>query len=198
MIDVSLPSIRGSRVLLRPIDSSDMRWLYLSTCSGDAQSLRWRFRGQTPSPASFEPLLWAGVDVQFVMASLQSGGEPIGLVQLFNYEKRDSYAYLSVFIRSEYAHQGWPLEGLSLFVRYCYEVFPIRKLYLETTAYNASQFSSSIGPIFEEEGRLKDHAFMAGEYHDLLILSLSRDRWNEIRSVVLPDSIRAHSTDLPT
>lgn len=70
-----------------------------------------------------------------------------------------------------------PMEGLRLMIEFVFYAFPIRKLYAEVLEPNLEQFGRGFPRLLEEEGRLKEHAFVGGTYVDQVILSLTRSRW---------------------
>ena len=65
-------------------------------------------------------------------------------------------------------------------------MWPFRKLYAEVAGFNYAQFASAVPLIFTEEGRLTDHDFYQGRYWDKHVLALSRDRWQGVRSWLMP------------
>ena len=68
-----------------------------------------------------------------------------------------------------------------MFIEYLFVTFPIRKVYTETLAFNASQFESALGSVFTVEGVLQEHEYYDGEYHDLTISSVSRSQWDQLK-----------------
>jgi RimJ/RimL family protein N-acetyltransferase len=77
------------------------------------------------------------------------------------------------------------VSGFALFVDYLFAGWNFRKLYLEIPEYNYPPMKSFASRFFAEEGRLAEHAFMAGRWWDLIIVALWRKHW-EATSMELP------------
>ncbi len=60
---------------------------------------------------------------------------------------------------------------------YAFLTWPLRKVYMESTADDYRQFASGLGSFFVEEGRLRQHVFWNGRYIDMVILAVYREVW---------------------
>jgi len=111
---------------------------------------------------------------QFVIEDSLGGIE--GFVRSYGVDWESGSAKVEAFLRTS---EGISLTAgsIGMFVEYLLLNWPFRKLYFETFDYNAWQFDGLIDRLLLEEARLKDHTFRAGTYHDFLILTLDRDRW---------------------
>jgi RimJ/RimL family protein N-acetyltransferase len=106
----------GRRVRLRPVTRGDYDWLY-GLATDDRVSSQWKFRGFTPGPEDFVSALWNGIAAQFVLLR-RSDDRPIGLVQFDQFNSESGFGYLSYVLQPDFLGQGWPMEGLFLFVNY--------------------------------------------------------------------------------
>ncbi len=174
-----IPTLQGRRVSLRPPSAPDYEWLY-RVATDPETAMRWRFRGLVPSPELFVDSLWRDVEIQHVVCRRESA-ETVGLAQLMRVNMRDGTAHLSFALDKAYLRAGWPLEGLLLFVNYCFSTLPLRKIYFESLDLVVADFESAVGRFLQEEGRLVRHEFFDGQYYDLRILSLFRETWEENR-----------------
>lgn len=169
---------KGRRVILREIQSNDFGWLYaISTAS--ATGFRWRYRGTTPRPEEFANQLWSQVLSQYIVARADTG-ESIGLVVCYNPNFPDSWAYLAAIGSPKFMGTGAMVEGVALFLDEVFRNWNFRKLYMEAPEFNVDQVRSGLGGFFHEEGRMKDHHFYDGKYHDQLILALYRDEYEQM------------------
>jgi RimJ/RimL family protein N-acetyltransferase len=171
-------SLEGRRVYLRPVTDADYGFLFaLST--DEATGFRWRFRGETPSPETFAHGIWHNVIAQFIVCSIATD-EPVGHVLAFNANLRHRHAQIAMVVRPDRAGRSWALEGAELFIDYVFANWEFRKLYAEVVDFNLPQFSSITDlPMFEVEGRLREHEYYRGRYWDVLIIALRRERWQE-------------------
>jgi RimJ/RimL family protein N-acetyltransferase/acyl carrier protein len=137
--------------------------------------VRYRLRGQTPSPESFHRLLWEGVVAQFILRS--DSGAPVGLVSCFGADFRNRHAHIGVLGDPAWHGSGVLIAGAWRFVGYLFAEFDFRKLYAEVLEANFAAMRTGVGRLFEIEGRLTHHEYLGGGYQDVLVLALDRERW---------------------
>lgn len=178
------PQLHSRRVRLKTVELSDYDYLW-RVINGAESTVRWRFRGATPSPESFRELLWQGVLAQFMIQGLESG-EPVGLISAFDAQFANGIVHLSIIVDEPARSRGWPLEAVPLFVEYLFVNWPFRKVYVESIEFNALTFLRGSRRLFDEEARLIGHDYFRGRYWDVVIMSLERARWSELRERYLP------------
>ncbi len=152
----------------------DFDYLFELHATGE-HLVRYRLRGVTPSPDSFRRLLWEGVTAQFVVRS--ESGSPVGLVSCFGADFRNRHAHIGVIGDPAWHNSGVLIAGAWRFIGYLFSEFDLRKLYAEVLAANFEHLTTGAGRFFEVEGRLTGHEYIDGEYQDLYVLALDRDRW---------------------
>jgi RimJ/RimL family protein N-acetyltransferase len=167
--------LASRRVRLRAVEPQDLDRLYRIASHPDVLA-HWRYRGLTPSPEVFNQQLWAGVLAQFIIESRESQ-TVLGFISAYNASLSDGFAFLQILLDPGYSRAGWPHEGSILFVDHLFRCWPLRHLYLEALDANYKTLAGSSG-IFEEEGRLRDHSFFDGRYHDLVTATLRRSWWD--------------------
>ena len=163
------------RLRLRPIGERDRAFLYDLMTSPEAGG-RVRFGGATPSPEKVAASLWDSVLAQFVVEGIASN-EPLGLVAVTSANFRDRFAYLSALGAPAAQGSGLIVEAVLLAFHYTFLTWPFRKIYMEATEQSYARFRSGLGSFFQEEGRLREHAFWNGRYWDVLILAAYRETW---------------------
>ncbi len=167
--------LQGRYARLRPLAQNDYAYLYQLSLSAE-NNARWRYRGSTPSPERFVADLWSGVQAQFIVET-PAPRNRAGLAVAYNADLANGTIYLGALIDNEHHGKAWPMEGILLFVDYLFQNWTIRKVYAETTEFSAAHFSSGLGKLFTEEGRLKQHQYFQGRYWDYLTYSLTREHW---------------------
>jgi hypothetical protein len=100
------------------------------------------------------------------------------LVLVYKPEFQDGHAQLAALRFDAADRTPDMMFGLALFVQYVFKCFDLRKLYMEVTEFNYSQFASGQGRLFDIEGRLRNHVFFAGRHWDQLILAIDREMWS--------------------
>lgn len=170
---LDLVPIGSKRVRLRAVKQSDYGLLY-SVSTDPALGYLWRYRGRTPSPEQFASDLWSGVLAQFIVE--RPSGEFIALVAAYQADQSNGTCYVAVLSSPAVMGSGLALEGCSIFIDYLFRGFALRRVFAEVPHYSFVQMSS-LTRFFVEEGLLRKHSFYAGQYWDLHILALDRERW---------------------
>jgi hypothetical protein len=97
----------------------------------------------------------------------------VGCVTTYNANLQDGTVYLAVVSDSRVG--AGTLEGVVLFLRYLFVLWPFRKVYLEVPEYNLPQFASAVSEgVLKEEGRLREHLHFDGNYLDQYLFAVYR------------------------
>ncbi len=166
----------GRSVRIRPVEARDYDFLFRLYTDGD-HLVRYRLRGNTPSPDAFLRFLWDQVVAQFIVENRD--GRPIGLVSAFEPDFRNRFISIAACSVDEVQSSGLVLEGVALLVSYLFENFDLRKIYAESLESNYEQFAMGEGRLFEVEGRMREHEYIDGRYQDFVLLAIYREPWRE-------------------
>ena len=132
---------------------------------------RWTFGGAIPSIDEFVANLWRNVAAQFVVTRL-ADRTPIGHVMLYGVDLHQGHGNLSAVSTTEAQSSGLLVEASLVFLRYCYTLWNLRKVYLELPEYNLPQFGSGLRGLMRQEAKLTDHTYYGGRYWDRIILAI--------------------------
>ena len=181
--DPPVQSTVGRWVTLRPVRPSDYDLIRAAELS-DELALRWRHRGATPSPEAFAHSLWVGVLTQYLVVT---NHEPrvLGLVSAYDADLRAGTCFVGFARFGRDDHSPGMVEGIVLLVEHLFAHWPFRKLYGESIEFNTGDFGGLFGPLLVEEGRLREHVYLAGRHWDLCYLALYRDTWMAHRERLL-------------
>jgi hypothetical protein len=171
----NLPSLEGRHVYLRPVQPGDYGTLQALETRGEA-ALRWRYRGQTPSPEQWLGNLWNGVLAQFLVVSRDSNA-PVGFIYAYKTSLQDRHTYLAAMKFDLGDRSALMMMGITMFVEYLFRCWDFKVLYMEVPEFNYDQFASGEGRFFTVEGCLKDNYACDGRWWDLLILAVHREHW---------------------
>ena len=167
------PRLAGKRFSLAPLTPEHHYTAYRLSLSEEA-NYRWRYHGAMPTWETFEATLHANVLVQFLVVANQDPKTPIGLVTAYNPSLQDGTCYLGM-VGSRKMGAG-VLEGFILVTGYLFDVWPLRKIYMESPEFNLGQFASAIQlGYLHEEGRLAEHRYYQGRYWDHFTYALYRE-----------------------
>jgi RimJ/RimL family protein N-acetyltransferase/aryl carrier-like protein len=159
-----VPVLDSPAYRLTPVQESDLDFLYLLSTHPET-GYRWRYRGNPPRPDEFAAGLWGQVLVQFVARDTVTG-DPAGLVVAYAADLTQGFASVAAVFSPQHSGMGLAAEITTVFVRYLFHTFRLRKLYLEVPGFNWPQVSSGAGSLFQVEGVLREHDYYAGRYWD--------------------------------
>jgi RimJ/RimL family protein N-acetyltransferase len=170
-------SYEGKKIKLRPLKASDIEQ---SVVWRNDPEIRDHFLGiRFPitlemETAWFESALndRSNSRVIFAIETIDQA-ELTGFVFLKNIDWISRLSWFGIMIgEKQYQGKGIGKEAMIILFRYAFKMLNLRKICLEVAAYNAPAIHLYTKLGFCEEGRLKEHIFMNGKYHDLLIMSL--------------------------
>ena len=171
--------LTGYHVQLIPLTRRDYDFVFdFEVMSPVARS--YRFAGMTPSPERFPEMVWSGVLVQYVIVWRRTGAR-IGTAMCYGADFKNRYARIGGALLLD-APSPYSLEGFAVFLDHLFTQYDLRKVYGESLEPNTHGFYSAIGSIVHEEGRLREHEYFDGAYHDLLNLAIYRDEWLSLRA----------------
>lgn len=172
-------TLEGRISRLRPVLPDDLEFVYtVSSC--EQNGFRWRYRGEFPDLTSFTRDHDRGTLLQLLVTSLNSN-ERAGIVNLYGENLRDGWAYLGAVSAPEFQQTGTVVDGAATLMDYAFNLWPFRKIYLETIEYNLSEFETGLRRVAVEEGRLRDHVFFGDQHWDVVTSAVYRDSWRDFR-----------------
>ena len=172
-------TLEGRISRLRPVLPDDLEFVYtVSSC--ERNGFRWRYRGEFPDLTSFSRDHDRGTLLQLLVTSLHSN-ERAGIVNLYGENLRDGWAYLGALSAPEFQQSGIVVDGAATLMDYAFNLWPFRKIYVETIEYNLSEFETGLRRVAVEEGRLKDHVFFGDRHWDVVTSAVYRDMWRDYR-----------------
>jgi RimJ/RimL family protein N-acetyltransferase len=169
------PPLASRRARLRPPSQEFLSELYDLAVT---EQIPWQWGTSSETGSTFQNSLVDGVLVNFAIEDARDG-RGVGFVSAYNANFHHLYCYVTVILHPEFTMRAWPIEGAILFGNYLFVKHNLRHLYLQTTDMHVEQFRSGMGSAFELEARFRDRLLLNGEAHDLLVLTISRERWFE-------------------
>jgi RimJ/RimL family protein N-acetyltransferase/aryl carrier-like protein len=177
-VDPLAPVLRTSAFHLTPVRPDDLEFLF-NLATSPATSFRWRYRGAPPSMERFREGLWQQILVQYVARRLDND-DPVGHLMSYGADPGMRYAYVGAVFTPTFAGTGLAARAVATFIRHLFHVFPLHKLYLQIPGYNWHQMSSGQGDLFQVEGVLKDHCYLAGQLWDEYLCAVYADQFRDI------------------
>ena len=106
-----------------------------------------------------------------------STGNFVGVIQLNSIDYISGTAIWGFLIGDKVNQgKGYSVEAPKLLFNYAFNILNLRKIFGYPIANNIAtlKMHEKIGN-FKEEGRLRNHVYFEGQYHDVIILSLFRE-----------------------
>ncbi|MFD0344818.1 GNAT family N-acetyltransferase [Streptomyces sp. NPDC127117] len=107
-------------------------------------------------------------------------GEVVGAVGSFHADARSGWFEYGITIGAEFRRNGYAAEAVLLLLRYMFAERRFHKCQVRIFAHNEASLALHRRLGFVEEGRLRDHVFMAGRHHDLVLMGMIVDEFTEL------------------
>jgi RimJ/RimL family protein N-acetyltransferase len=180
------------RTRQRLLTADDDPWVR-ALLTAESLASPWRPRAAGANPETFTASLWDRVLTQHLVVE-SVGGAPIAVLTAYGADFETGTARVAATLDRSVRGEGWPLEAMALFVNHLFRMWPLRKLYAEVLPHVAESFASGIGGIVREEGCLVAHAFVAGSWSDVHVLSLFRSGWETEAPRILKRIVASRSS----
>ena len=170
--------LTGERVLLRPFRPEDIEPLWQSRLD----PLTWARTTEAPLvPETLEAYrarhATRGQDGAAEFAA-EAGGALIGRGGLFHVDPLARHAEVGLAILPEHQGKGYGTDVLRVLVDYGFRSRNLRRIHLQTLASNAAALRCYSAAGFVEEGRQREHAWVEGQYEDIVLMAVLRSEWS--------------------
>lgn len=142
----------------------------------DPAAFRSVFPERLPEPDVFMDRFLSVITTCFVVESV-GRRRPAGVAYLYRWSGQHGFADFQVAMTPSLRGTGVGIEAARIFIDHVFNSLNIRKLYVTAASPQLRAFRHAIGDVLQEEGRLRDHAYLAGRWHDEHILAIERDRY---------------------
>ena len=110
--------------------------------------------------------------------AIEAAGTFIGDIGLYNIDRLGGTAEVGIGIGDRnYWGKGYGREAMSLIVDYGFRLQNLRRIWLEVHATNERAIRSYAAVGFVEEGRQREHAWVGGQFVDIVLMGLLRSEW---------------------
>ena len=170
--------LTGERVVLRPFRPEDVEPLWRAKLD----PLMWARTTEAPltpvtleeqraryaEPSKDDSAQFA-VDVDSVL---------VGRAGLFNVDNLARQAEVGLSLLPEHQGKGYGQDVLRVLLGYAFRSRNLRRIHLQTLSSNAAALRAYLAVGFVEEARLREHAWVEGEYEDVVLMGVLRSEWN--------------------
>ena len=178
--------MRGQKVVLRAMTKGDLptfvRWF------NDPEVTRFLGGNMWPmSPESEERWFERQLEqnaLHLCIETLPSSAQPgvlIGNCSLMHPSERNHNAELGIVIgEKEYWSKGYGTDAIKTLLRYCFDELNYHKVYLRAYHFNPRGLRCYEKCGFKAEGRLRQHVFCHGQWHDEIMMGVLRDEFRAL------------------
>ncbi len=176
--------LRGERVLLRAPTRADLptfvRWF------NDPEVTQFLAGNMWPlSPEAEERWFDDMLEKHEMVVCIEAvdipgvqGGVTIGNCGLHNVSQIHRHAELGIVIgEKDYWGKGYGADAIKTLLRYAFEELNLHKVYLRVHDFNPRGMRCYQKCGFREEGRLRQHIFRHGQWHDEIWMGVLRDEF---------------------
>ncbi|NIM93519.1 MAG: GNAT family N-acetyltransferase [Anaerolineales bacterium] len=104
----------------------------------------------------------------------------VGSCGFFDFDQLAHNAELGILIgNKDYWDQGIGTDTVKALVRHGFETLNLHRITLQVFAFNQRAIKVYDNLGFVHEGRLREHFYRSGEYHDIVMMGLLRQEWSE-------------------
>lgn len=171
--------LQSAKVKLRPMETSDIPLLDALRKSGDVLSNLSTWLPISDSLASqeayFGEMLKKGRtgEIQFVITTVDD--TVIGATGLVMIDFRNAYAMVHIFVGAEYTGRGYGTDAMKLLVNFLFMEMNLERVALNVFAFNERAIASYKKAGYVEEGRLRQHLYRNGKYHDVVQMAILKE-----------------------
>lgn len=106
-------------------------------------------------------------------------GDPVGMVGMTDIDRSWGNAEIGYYVDPVESGQGYATEAVGILVPYAFDHLRLHKLEALVLDSNTASRRVLEKNGFEEEGHLRDHAFIDGTIQDVYILGLAKSAYSE-------------------
>jgi RimJ/RimL family protein N-acetyltransferase len=115
---------------------------------------------------------------------IEADGSSIGHCGLFHADVAARHCELGIAIgEKDFWGRGYGREAVGLLLDYAFRIRNFRRVWLKVHAANERAIRCYKACGFVEEGRMREHVWLAGRYVDTVIMGVMREEWQEGRAV---------------
>jgi len=112
-------------------------------------------------------------------------GKTIGFVYSYEFHELDAHCKMTLCLFEEYENNGYGAVAAIKMLNYLFETYPLKQVFTSVFDYNQKSLKLNKKGGFTEVGVLPKYRYWKGEYHDLHILSMTKEYFYERYSKIV-------------
>lgn len=181
-----MPRITGERIVLREFRQEDISgirsWVTDENTTRYLGGVYLRPQSWEQSERTLADLLNGEAGgVHLAVGEKANNLRYLGQVSLSMIDNVARHAELAVVLCPDSTHKGLGREAISLMLRFAFEQLNLNRVYLKVHAENARAIRCYEACGFRREGILRRHAFIDGQYVDVLCMGILQEEFADPR-----------------
>ncbi|WP_336326570.1 GNAT family N-acetyltransferase [Halovenus sp. HT40] len=165
--------LRGNRIELRTVTPSDYEFLHEY---GNDPAIR--EGAPAPTPVREDDLAaFVEEDDRSTQFLPCHDGTPVGFVFLFDIDPQRDHAEVGCWIVPDEQGNRYATEATTLCLEHAFEDRGLHKVFARVFEHNDASMSVLENIGFQQEGRLREHDYIRGEYRDTYLFGLLAEEW---------------------
>jgi len=173
--------VRGEKVWLRPIDSSDLDAYYEAV--NDIDVAFWAYgrpQSRDQVGAWYETFVRGKSDSVFYVVSPIGSDELIGTVWIWKSDSRINGLELSIAMWATHLGGGFGTDATNAALDAAFTETPTERIWLYTNAENARAIRSFEKAGFVREGVIRHQSRIKGRWSDAVLMAILREEWEKL------------------
>ncbi|WP_199884012.1 UDP-4-amino-4,6-dideoxy-N-acetyl-beta-L-altrosamine N-acetyltransferase [Anaerosinus massiliensis] len=109
---------------------------------------------------------------------------PVGIVSFIDIDRMHHHCHWGFYIGEENAPKGCGTIMAYYALSYAFEKYKVHKINSEVIDYNVKSINYHRSLGFEQNGKMLDELFREDKYIDLVLFTLFKEKWNQIKENV--------------
>ncbi len=169
--------MKGQHISLRTPEPADIDFIY----NWENDTSVWHVSGTTTPYSRYDIEqyvlnthhdIYAAKQLRLMITFHNSPGEPIGAIDLFEFDPLNLRAGVGILLTSHERGKGYAGEALSLLCNYCFNTLNLHQLFCHIAPENIVSIQLFKRAGFEITGTCKDWTFSGNTWHDACFLQL--------------------------
>lgn len=174
--------LHGKIVVLRAMERADIPRMWEFAQDMDLGLVTGA--GGRPTPlATMERIYeekWSGRESDSVRWGIEAHGNLIGGAELHGIEWLNRSAALAVWIGDRtYRRRGCASDAMRLSLNYAFKLLGLNRIYYLAAEPNVAAVKTYLSVGFKEEGRMRQALYRDGKNHDVIMLGMLREEWQD-------------------
>ena len=112
----------------------------------------------------------------FAIADREKGNY-LGQCNLLSVDRVARHAEMAIVLAPDSVGRGYAREAIGLLLRYAFDEMNLRRVHLKVLADNERAIRCYEACGFRREGVLREHAYHAGRYTDIVVMGILKSEW---------------------